>query len=86
MKRILAVVLSTGMLVGASNAVLAHGEDGHGNAEGLAQPVPNTGSISGGPAHRDDPRHSERQQRNPDGSPVHYQGDGHKHGHPLPPR
>lgn len=83
MKRILAVALSAGMLLGASNVVLAHGSDGHGNAEGLQHPDPNTGGVSGGPAHRDDPRYRESQERRADGSPVHYRGDGHAHGHPI---
>ena len=84
MKRILAVALSAGMLVGASNVVLA-AEDGHGNAENPALAQPNMGGVSGGPAHRDDPRYWESQQRRADGSPVHHRGDGHTHGHPVGP-
>lgn len=85
MKRVLAAVLSAGMLVGSSNVGLA-AEDGHGNAANPAQANPNLGGVSGGPAHRDDPRAHERQQRRSDGGPAHHQGDGHAHGHPLPSR
>jgi hypothetical protein len=43
--------------------------------------VPNTGTISGGPTHRDDPRVREAQEKGPNGKPAHSEKDGHNHGH-----
>lgn len=43
--------------------------------------MPNTGGVSGGPAHRDDPRVSEAREVGKDGKPVHTDRDGHAHGH-----
>ncbi|WP_345822948.1 hypothetical protein ABC766_33055 (plasmid) [Methylobacterium fujisawaense] len=79
MKPILAAVLVAGMLTGA--AVPAVADDGHGNASNPERAVPNTGTVSGGPSHRDDPRVREAQERRPDGKPMHSDGDGHAHGH-----
>jgi hypothetical protein len=77
MKRMLAALLAAGTLTGA--AALA--EDGHGNASNPERTVPNTGSVSGGPAHRDDPRVREAQEQRPDGKPAHSENDGHAHAH-----
>lgn len=77
MKRVLAAVLATAML--AATPALA--VDGHGNAAFPERAVPNTGGVSGGPAHRDDPRVRESQERRPDGTPAHGANDGHAHGH-----
>ncbi|GEP01548.1 hypothetical protein [Methylobacterium haplocladii] len=77
MKRILAAALATAMLT----ATPALAVDGHGNASNPERAVPNTGGVSGGPLHRDDPRVSEAQQKGPDGKPVHSENDGHAHGH-----
>ncbi|MCX4194202.1 hypothetical protein [Methylobacterium oryzae] len=79
MKRNLAAMLAVGLLIGAAMPVTA--EDGHGNASNPERAVPNTGGVSGGPAHRDDPRVREAQERRPDGKPVHSDADGHAHGH-----
>lgn len=79
MKRMMPAILAMGMLTGAAAPALAL--DGHGNATNPERAVPNTGTISGGPAHRDDPRVREAQERRPDGSPAHFEKDGHAHGH-----
>ncbi|KQO62057.1 hypothetical protein ASG60_01175 [Methylobacterium sp. Leaf469] len=63
-------------LAGPASAI-----DGHGNAANPSQAVPNTGSVSGGPAHRDDPHVSENREVTRDGKPVHSANDGHAHGH-----
>ena len=77
--RILATVLATGMLAGAAAPALAI--DGHGNASNPERAVPNTGTVSGGPARRDDPRVREAQEKRPDGKAAHSDNDGHAHGH-----
>ena len=74
MKRTLAAVLTAAMLAGAATPALA--VDGHGNASNPERSVPNSGDVSGGPAHRDDPRVREAQEKGPD-----REGDGHAHGH-----
>ncbi|WP_430912143.1 hypothetical protein [Methylobacterium sp. sgz302541] len=79
MKRMLAAALTAAMLAGAAAPALA--VDGHGNAANPERAVPNTGNVSGGPAHRDDPRVREAQEKGPDGKPAHREGDGHAHGH-----
>ncbi|TXM95078.1 hypothetical protein [Methylobacterium sp. WL116] len=43
--------------------------------------APNTGGVAGGPAHRDDPRKSEAREVGKDGKPIHFDKDGHAHGH-----
>lgn len=78
MRTVFAAALAMGLLAGGSSA---RAGDGHGNVENPNFPVPNTGSISGGPAHRDDPRVRERTEVGPDGRPLHGPKDGHKHGH-----
>lgn len=79
MKRTLAAVFTAAMLAGAAAPALA--VDGHGNASNPERSVPNTGGVSGGPAHRDDPRVQEAQEKGPNGKPAHREGDGHAHGH-----
>jgi hypothetical protein len=79
MKRTHAMILAAGLLVAAATPALAI--DGHGNASNPERAVPNTGSVSGGPAHRDDPRVYEALEKGPDGKPVHFENDGHAHGH-----
>lgn len=79
MKRTLAAVLAAGMLAAATG--YAYAVDGHGNASNPERAVPNTGGVSGGPAHRDDPRVSEAREKRPDGKPAHSDNDGHAHGH-----
>ncbi|NGM38614.1 hypothetical protein G4G93_32770 [Methylobacterium sp. DB0501] len=79
MNRILAAALVSGGLTTA--IVPAFALDGHGNASNPERAVPNTGSVSGGPAHRDDPRVGEAQEKSPDGKPAHSEKDGHNHGH-----
>ncbi|MGU3541395.1 hypothetical protein [Methylobacterium sp. A52T] len=79
MKLTMAAILAAGMLAGAAAPALAI--DGHGNASNPERAVPNTGNVSGGPAHRDDPRVREAQETRPDGKPAHFDGDGHAHGH-----
>jgi hypothetical protein len=37
--------------------------------------------VSGGPAHRDDPRVQESKEVGRDGKPLHSDKDGHAHGH-----
>lgn len=76
MKRVLAAVLATAML--AATPALA--VDGHGNAAFPERAVPNTGGVSGGPLHRDDPRVREAQETK-GGKPAHSENDGHAHGH-----
>lgn len=78
MSRVFAAVFAAALLAGG---VPAGAVDGHGNAERPERSVPNTGGVSGGPSHRDDPRVSEGQERSADGRPAHYAGDGHAHGH-----
>ena len=63
-------------LAGPTSAI-----DAHGNATNPSVAAPNTGTISGGPAHRDDPRVSEGREVTRDGKPVHSAQDGHAHGH-----
>ncbi|MGU3360588.1 hypothetical protein ACLBWX_09665 [Methylobacterium sp. M6A4_1b] len=72
---LLSVALMTA-LAGPASAI-----DGHGNAANPSVSVPNTGTVSGGPAHRDDPRVSESREVTKDGKPVHSANDGHAHGH-----
>ena len=79
MKRILVAAVAIGVAAGGSLA--ARAADGHGNADNPARAVPNTGSISGGPTHRDDPRVRESREVRADGRPVHGPKDGHAHGH-----
>ncbi|MBK3406599.1 hypothetical protein H0176_24370 [Methylorubrum populi] len=79
MRGMLAAILATATLAGAAAPALA--KDGHGNASNPERTVPNTGGVAGGPAHRDDPRVREAQERGPDGKPAHGAGDGHAHGH-----
>ncbi|GJD98724.1 MULTISPECIES: hypothetical protein [Methylobacterium] len=79
MTRILAAALAAGLLAGASAPALA--VDGHGNADKPELAAPNTGNVSGGPTHRDDPRVREAQEKGPDGRPAHSAKDGHNHGH-----
>lgn len=79
MKRIMATVLAAAMLMGVAAPAMAI--DGHGNASNPERAVPNTGTVSGGPAHRDDPRVREAQEKRSDGSPAHSEKDGHAHGH-----
>ncbi|MGV7030549.1 hypothetical protein [Methylobacterium symbioticum] len=79
MNRTLAAAIAACMVSGA--AIPARAVDGHGNAERPELIVPNTGSISGGTTHRDDPRFREARERTADGRPLHYPGDGHAHGH-----
>ena len=79
MKRRLAPVRAAGMLMGVAAPALAI--DGHGNASNPERAVPNPGTVSGGPAHRDDPRVREAQEKRSDGSPAHSEKDGHAHGH-----
>ncbi|MGV7030552.1 hypothetical protein [Methylobacterium symbioticum] len=81
MKRLFAALITFGMLTGAATPVLA--VDGHGNASNPERAVPNTGGVSGGPTHSDDPRVREAQERRPDGTPVHSEKDGHAHGHDV---
>lgn len=79
MNRILVATLATGLLAAATAPSLA--VDGHGNASNPERAVPNTGTVSGGPAHRDDPRVREAQEKGPNGKPAHFENDGHAHGH-----
>lgn len=79
MKTLIAASLATGMLLAAP----ALAADGHGNASNPERAVPNTGGISGGPNHNDDPRVSEATEKGPDGKPRHSEKDGHAHGHSL---
>ncbi|WP_430914027.1 hypothetical protein [Methylobacterium sp. sgz302541] len=79
MKRIVVAILAAGTLAGTVAPTLAI--DGHGNAASPERAVPNTGNVSGGPAHRDDPCVREAQEIRPDGKPVHHENDGHAHGH-----
>lgn len=79
MRRMIVAFLTAGMAVGA--AAPASANDGHGNAKNPALSVPNTGDLSGGPTHRDDPRVRESQERRADGRPAHGPNDGHRHGH-----
>jgi hypothetical protein len=79
MKNLFATVLATALLAGTGLPALAI--DGHGNAANPERAVPNTGSVSGGPAHRDDPRVREATEFTKDGKPLHHAGDGHGHGH-----
>jgi hypothetical protein len=83
MKRTLAIALAAATLAAATMPALAI--DGHGNAANPERAVPNTGGVSGGPAHRDDPRVRESQERRPDGTPAHGANDGHAHGHSQDP-
>lgn len=80
MKRTVVAILTAGLLAGLSAPAFA-AEDGHGNASNPERAVPNTGGVSGGPAHRDDPRVSEAREIGKDGKPVHSDKDGHAHGH-----
>lgn len=77
MKRVHAAVLAIAML--AATPALA--VDGHGNASNPERAAPNTGNVSGGQAHHDDPRVSEAREKGADGKPAHREGDGHNHGH-----
>jgi hypothetical protein len=79
MKRVLAAAIAIGLFAGGS--LTANAGDGHGNVDNPARTVPNTGSISGGPTHRDDPRVRESREIRADGRPAHGPNDGHKHGH-----
>ena len=79
MKRMFAAALAIGILAGSAPPVLAI--DGHGNAENPERAAPNTGSVSGGPTHRDDPRVRETQEVGRGGQPAHFENDGHAHGH-----
>ena len=79
MKRTMSAIFAAGMLAGAATPALAL--DGHGNASNPERAVPNTGTISGGPTHRDDPRVREAQEKGPNGKPAHSEKDGHNHGH-----
>ncbi|KMO39359.1 hypothetical protein [Methylobacterium aquaticum] len=79
MKRTMSAIFAAGMLAGAATPALAL--DGHGNASNPERAVPNTGTVSGGPAHRDDPRVREAQEKGPNGKPAHFENDGHAHGH-----
>lgn len=79
MKRTFAALLGFGLLTGMAAPALA--VDGHGNADRPELRVPNTGGVSGGPVHRDDPRVSEAREVGKDGKPVHSANDGHAHGH-----
>jgi hypothetical protein len=80
MKRTIAALLAAGLLASLSAPAFA-AEDGHGNVSNPERSVPNTGGVSGGPAHRDDPRVSESREVGKDGKPVHSAKDGHAHGH-----
>lgn len=79
MNRMLAALIAAGMLAGIAVPALA--VDGHGNAERPELTVPNTGDVSGGPTHRDDPRISGAREKRPDGTPAHFDNDGHAQGH-----
>ncbi|MBK3405181.1 hypothetical protein H0176_00085 [Methylorubrum populi] len=79
MTRMPAIVLAAGILAAAAAPALA--VDGHGNASNPERAVPNTGNVSGGPTHRDDPRVREGQEVGKDGKPAHRANDGHGHGH-----
>lgn len=79
MKQTFAALLSVGLMAGIVAPAFAI--DGHGNASNPERAVPNTGGVSGGPAHRDDPRVSEAREVGKDGKPVHSAKDGHAHGH-----
>ncbi|NEU14326.1 hypothetical protein G3T14_19660 [Methylobacterium sp. BTF04] len=81
MKRTFAAALVAGFLAALSAPAFAI--DGHGNASNPEREVPNTGGVSGGPAHRDDPRVSEAREVGKDGKPAHSAKDGHAHGHAL---
>ena len=72
-------LLAVGLMAGI--AVPAFAVDGHGNASNPERTVPNTGGVSGGPAHRDDPRVSEGREIGKDGKAAHSTKDGHGHGH-----
>lgn len=75
MKRVLAAILAVGMMAGAAPAFA---EDGHGNAANPERPVPNTGDVSGGPAHRDNPRVQPLKRASE--AMAHSDDDGHAHG------
>ena len=79
MKRNFAALLIAGLITGITGPAFA--VDGHGNASNPERAVPNTGGVSGGPAHRDDPRVSEAREVGKDGKPIHSAKDGHAHGH-----
>lgn len=79
MTRFSAAFVATGILLGL--AAPAFAIDGHGNASNPSVSVPNTGTVSGGPAHRDDPRVRESTEVGRDGKPLHSDKDGHAHGH-----
>ncbi|MBX9931229.1 MAG: hypothetical protein K2Y56_06790 [Methylobacterium sp.] len=73
--------LTVAAMILLGSVASASAVDGHGNADRPELRVPNTGSVSGGPAHRDDPRVSEAREVGKDGKPVHSANDGHAHGH-----
>ena len=79
MRRRIISLFAAAMLAGTTIPVLAL--DGHGNAEMPERAVPNTGNISGGPTHRNDPRVRESQEIGRNGKPIHHDNDGHAHGH-----
>lgn len=79
MTRTLTSLLSLAVIAALAGPAAAI--DGHGNAANPSVAVPNTGGVSGGPAHRDDPRVSESREVTKDGKPVHSADDGHAHGH-----
>lgn len=79
MTRFARSLAATGILFGLAVPALAI--DGHGNASNPSVSAPNTGTVSGGPAHRDDPRVQESKEVGRDGKPLHSDKDGHAHGH-----
>lgn len=82
MTRMFAAALGAALLT-AGMVPAAIAGDGHGNAKNPALAVPNTGEISGGPTHSNDPRVRESREIGPDGRPVHHSNDGHAHGHSM---
>lgn len=79
-------ILSAGLGIGllAAMAGLSFANDGHGNAEQMNFRVPNTGSLSGGPSHRNDHRHgvqeAQAQKKDSHSEKGHSADDGHEHG------
>lgn len=76
MTRTLTALMAVGMLAVAGFPAAA--VDGHGNASNPERAVPNTGGVSGGPLHRDDPREMEAAKSGR--KPAHSTDDGHGHG------
>lgn len=82
MSRTLAALTTATLLSFSAGSAFA--VDGHGNATNPSVSVPNTGGVSGGPNHRDDPRMKDAADTKQKGKPAqaapHSESDGHSHG------